>query len=50
MMVRGKVMYDFQGAEKKSLTPQDLPDRFEEVRRSDQLDETVASMLERQYV
>jgi putative ABC transport system ATP-binding protein len=50
MMVRGKVLHDIQGTEKKRLTPQDLLDRFEEVRRSDQLDETVASVLERQYV
>lgn len=50
MMVRGKVMYDFQGADKKRLTPQDLLERFEDVRRSEKLDETVASMLERQYV
>ena len=50
MMVRGKVLHDFQGAEKKRLSPQDLLDRFEDVRRSEQLDETVAAMLERQYV
>jgi putative ABC transport system ATP-binding protein len=50
MMVRGKVLHDFQGAEKKRLSPQDLLDRFEDVRRSEQLDETVAAMLQRQYV
>ena len=50
MMVRGRIIHDFQGAEKQRLTPEDLLDRFDEVRRSDLLDETAASMLERQYV
>ncbi|MBS0203843.1 MAG: ATP-binding cassette domain-containing protein [Planctomycetes bacterium] len=50
MMVRGRIIYDFQGAEKRRLTPEDLLDRFDEVRRSDLLDETAASMLQRQYV
>ena len=50
MMVRGKVLHDFQGAEKRRLTPEDLLARFDEVRRADQLDETAASMLKRQYV
>ncbi|MBC8114288.1 MAG: ATP-binding cassette domain-containing protein, partial [Candidatus Saccharimonas sp.] len=50
MMVRGQVLHDFQGAEKRRLTPEDLLARFEEVRRADQLDETAAEMLGRQYV
>ena len=50
MMVRGRVHHDFQGAEKRRLTPEDLLARFEEVRRADQLDETAAEMLGRQYV
>jgi putative ABC transport system ATP-binding protein len=50
MMVRGRVIHDFQGAEKRRLTPEDLLERFEEVRRSDLLDETAATMLERQYI
>ncbi len=50
MMVRGQVLHDFQGAEKRRLTPEDLLARFEEVRRADQLDETAAEMLVRQYV
>jgi putative ABC transport system ATP-binding protein len=50
MMVRGRVHHDFRGAEKRRLTPEDLLARFEEIRRSDQLDETAAKMLERQYV
>jgi putative ABC transport system ATP-binding protein len=50
MMVRGKIIHDFQGAEKRRLTPEDLLDRFDEVRRTELLDETAATMLERQYV
>ena len=50
MMVRGQILHDFQGAEKRRLTPEDLLARFEAVRRADQLDETAAEMLERQYV
>lgn len=50
MMVRGRIIHDVQGAEKQRLTPEDLLGRFDEVRRSDLLDETAASMLERQYV
>jgi putative ABC transport system ATP-binding protein len=50
MMVRGRVIHDFRGAEKQRLTPEDLLARFDEVRRADQLDESAAAMLERQYV
>lgn len=50
MMVRGRVMYDLQGEEKKNLTPEDLLARFEDVRRMEQLDASAAEMLQRQYV
>ena len=50
MMVRGQVIHDFQGAEKSRLSPEDLLARFEEVRRADQLDESAAEMLRRQYI
>lgn len=50
MMVRGKVIHDIQGADKRRLTPEDLLDRFDEVRRAELLDETAAEMLQRQYV
>jgi len=50
MMVRGRVIHDFSGAEKNRLSPEDLLARFEEVRRADQLDESAAEMLRRQYV
>lgn len=50
MMVRGRVIHDFQGVEKRRLRAEDLLDRFEEARRAEQLDETAAEMLRRQYV
>ncbi len=50
MMHRGRVIHDFQGAEKHRLRPGDLLARFEEVRRREQLDESAAEMLRRAYV
>lgn len=50
MMVRGKVAWDVQGEAKRCLTPADLLARFESLRHEEQLDETAAEMLSRQYV
>jgi putative ABC transport system ATP-binding protein len=50
MMHRGRVLHDFSGAEKRRLRAGDLLARFEDVRRADQLDETAAELLRRQYV
>ncbi len=50
MMHRGRVIHDFGGAEKRRLRVEDLLARFEEVRRSEQLDESAAEMLRRVYV
>ena len=50
MMHRGRVLHDFRGAEKKRLRPEDLLDRFDEVRRREQLDESAAAMLNELYV
>jgi putative tryptophan/tyrosine transport system ATP-binding protein len=50
MMVRGNVLHDFRGAEKRRLQPEDLLARFEDVRRAEQLDESAAEMLRRLYV
>jgi putative tryptophan/tyrosine transport system ATP-binding protein len=50
MMHRGEVIHDFRGAEKQRLRANDLLNRFEDVRRSDQLDESAAEMLRRLYV
>ena len=50
MMHRGRVLHDLRGAEKKRLRPEDLLDRFEEVRRREQLDEPAAAMLNELYI
>jgi putative ABC transport system ATP-binding protein len=50
MMHRGRIIHDFRGAEKKRLRVNDLLDRFEEVRRSDQLDESAAELLRAVYI
>lgn len=50
MMAQGRILHDIRGAEKQRLTPDDLLARFEDIRRSEQLDETAAEMLARQYV
>jgi putative tryptophan/tyrosine transport system ATP-binding protein len=50
MMHRGRVIHDLRGAEKRRLRVDDLLGRFEEVRRGDQLDESAAEMLRRNYV
>jgi putative ABC transport system ATP-binding protein len=50
MMHRGKAIHDFGGAEKRRLRPDDLLNRFEDLRRADQLDESAADMLRRNYV
>ncbi len=50
MMHRGRVVHDFRGAEKRRLRPEDLIDRFDEIRRREQLDEGAATMLSDLYV
>jgi len=50
MMHRGRVLHDLGGAEKKRVRPEELLERFEELRRSELLDESAAAMLERNYV
>jgi putative tryptophan/tyrosine transport system ATP-binding protein len=50
MMHRGRILHDFRGAEKKRLRPEDLLDRFEDVRRREQLNEGAAAMLNELYV
>jgi putative ABC transport system ATP-binding protein len=50
MMYRGRIIHDFRGAEKRRLRVDDLLARFEDVRRSEQLDESAAEMLRRTYV
>lgn len=50
MMHRGQVLHDLQGAERARVRPEDLLKRFDEVRRREQLDATVAEMLQRNYI
>jgi putative tryptophan/tyrosine transport system ATP-binding protein len=50
MMYKGRVLHDFIGTEKKRMRPEDLLARFEEVRRTEQLDESAAEMLRRTYI
>jgi putative tryptophan/tyrosine transport system ATP-binding protein len=50
MMHRGQPIHDFAGAQKRRLRPDDLLARFEDLRRADQLDESAAEMLKRNYV
>ncbi len=50
MMYRGRVIHDFAGAQKRRLRVNDLLERFEEVRRGEQLDESAAELLRRAYV
>ena len=49
MMHGGEVIHDFAGADKQRLRGSDLLNRFEDVRRADQLDESAADMLRRLY-
>ena len=50
LLCDARVIHDFRGTEKRRLRAEDLLARFEEVRRAEQLDETVAEMLRRSYV
>jgi putative ABC transport system ATP-binding protein len=50
MMHRGKVLHDLRGAEKKRTRPEELLERFEQLRRAELLDESAAEMLRAYYV
>ena len=50
MMHAGEIIHDLRGAEKRRLRPSDLVERFEELRREEQLDEIAAEMLRASYV
>ncbi|HWD00662.1 MAG TPA: ATP-binding cassette domain-containing protein [Candidatus Sulfopaludibacter sp.] len=50
MMHRGRVIHDLRGKEKQRVRPAELLERFEELRRSELLDESAAAMLEAAYV
>lgn len=50
MMHKGRILHDLQGSERARVRPEDLLNRFEDVRRREQLDGAVAEMLEASYV
>jgi len=50
MMHRGQILHDLQGPERARVRPEDLLKRFDEVRRRENLDPTVAEMLKRNYI
>ena len=50
MMHRGQIIHDFQGAERRRLRVEDLLERFDEVRRMEQLDAGAAELLRAAYV
>ena len=50
MMHRGQVLHDLRGAERARVRPEDLLNRFDAVRRREQLDAGVADMLRNTYI
>jgi putative tryptophan/tyrosine transport system ATP-binding protein len=50
MAHQGRLIFDVVGAAKHRLRPHDLLEKFEELRRSDQLDETAARLLREVYI
>jgi len=50
MMHKGQMLHDLQGSERARVRPEDLLSRFEDVRRREQLDGSVAEMLTASYV
>lgn len=50
MLHNGKVAYDIKGNEKKHIRINDLLDLFDEIRRKEQINESVAQMIKNQYV
>ncbi|KAA6461927.1 ATP-binding cassette domain-containing protein [Acidobacteria bacterium AB60] len=50
MMHKGRILHDLQASERARVRPEDLLRRFEDVRRREQLDGSVAAMLEQAYI
>jgi len=50
MMHKGEIVHDLSGAEKSRLRSNDLLARFDDIRRSEQLDRNAARLLEAIYV
>lgn len=50
MLHNGKVAYDLRGSEKKHIRVNDLLALFDDIRRKEQIDESVARMIETKYI
>jgi putative ABC transport system ATP-binding protein len=50
MMHRGEVLHDLSGAERARVRPEDLLQRFDEVRCRERIDPAVAEMLRKNYI
>jgi putative ABC transport system ATP-binding protein len=50
IMHRGEVAYDLSGVQKRRARVEDLLSRFEDLRRSDMLDDQAADLLRRTYI
>jgi putative ABC transport system ATP-binding protein len=50
MAHQGRLVFDASGAARRRLRPHDLLEKFEELRRSDRLDESAARLLREVYV
>ena len=50
MVHQGRLILDVSGAEKRRLRSHDLLEKFEDLRRSDQLDESAAQLIRENYV
>ena len=50
MLHQGKVVKDILSEEKKTLKPKDLLNFFDEIRRKEQIDPSLAAMLKQAYV
>jgi putative tryptophan/tyrosine transport system ATP-binding protein len=50
MMHKGRILHDIEDSERARLRPEDLLRRFDDVRRREQLDSSVAEVLAASYV
>ena len=50
MMHRGNILHDIRAEEKRHLRVEDLLERFEDIRRTEQLDASAAELLRGAYV
>jgi putative ABC transport system ATP-binding protein len=50
MLHKGRIAHDYSGAAKRRLRPEDLVDRFAEIRHKELLDESAARLLRTRYV